>query len=247
MGAPPPPILIGDPDELITTSFGGKTFKGSRRTHTHLWETQRVLSIFRDGATIRIIQPCYNTGVVASAGTHDKDAVVDIEILGWDDWYAESDFLRTCGWADWVRDPSQGFPWHHHMASRGTPNSRLGSLVPAQLDDFNRHALGLKDQHTSGADPQCFDRAGRLRHSLSPLFNYATWKKDHVMTQEDRDWLKATMQTMLDGQVEKTAARAADLVMAENVDTIETGPDKGKKVTVKTALRQTSRGHREVL
>lgn len=248
--AEPPAILLGDPDELIVTTFGGKTFKGSRRTHAHLWETQRRLTIVRPGAIIRTIQPCYNTDVDASAGTHDEDAVVDTEIIGWDDWYAESDFYRSCGWADWVRDPTQGFGWHHHQASRGTPEffsdgrRRLGIFVPGQLDDFNRHALGLKGQHDSGDDPQCFDAAGRLVHTLSPIFDYPAWRRSHEMlNDEDKAWIR----TLLEGERPKVAALAAELVHAESIDTIQTGDDKGKKVSAKAALRQTSRGHREVL
>jgi hypothetical protein len=243
MPVDPSPQLLGDPDELIVHTFGGDTFKASRRTHAHLWETQRLLGIFRAGAFIRVIQPPYNSSVPASAGTHDKDGCLDIEIVGWDDWYDESEFLRACGWADWVRNPLQGFGWHHHMISRGTPENRLGDLVPAQLDDFNRHALGLKGQHNSGSDPQCFDRFGKLKHSIAPIFNYADWRKDYVMTEEDFQRIA----TMIDNKLDAAVNRIADAVMMENVDTIETGPDKGKKVTAKAALRQTSRGHREVL
>jgi hypothetical protein len=193
-------LLDGGPNDLIVWTFGGKTFKASRRTFAHLWWTQQRLSKVRPGATIRILQGCYNTGVEASAGTHDFDACVDTAIDGWDDWYAESRFYREHGWADWVRNPSQGFPWHHHQITRGFTTkvgkyidgglSTVGRVVASsQIDDFNRHALGLSGGHSSNSDPQCWG-GGVVSHKLSPVFDYARFKEDQMaLSAEDKDWI----------------------------------------------------------
>jgi hypothetical protein len=80
-----------------------------------------------------------------------------------------------------VRNPTQGdFDWHHHAIAPGLPLDRYGSLVPAQMDDYRRHALGLKGRHDSGSDPQC--RGG---HTIV-TFNYADWKDEHMPISDDQ-------------------------------------------------------------
>jgi hypothetical protein len=189
------------------------------------------LTAHKPGATVRVIQGCYNTGVPQSAGTHDKDACLDVEILGWDNWYSESDWLRAHGWADWVRDPSQGFSWHHHMISRGTPLNRVGEFVPGQLLDFNRHALGLKGNHDSGSDPQC-----RNGHVLSPLFNYNEWKTEEEanmpLNAQDKEWLR----NMVEQETKQASQAALEDFLAETV----TGDD-GQLVTIGTILGRMAR------
>ncbi len=90
----------------------GPNFRCTRRTAIHLNWTKLELP---SGTYLRIIQPSYNVGYAPSAGTHDKDAVFDVEVVGME-WYAGQRVLRNLFWADWVRYPPT-FSWHHHMAS----------------------------------------------------------------------------------------------------------------------------------
>lgn len=67
---------------VTTHTIAGKTFRASARTAAHLRWTITELAEKYPGTRLRIIQPCYNTTVAASAGTHDYDAVFDFEIVG---------------------------------------------------------------------------------------------------------------------------------------------------------------------
>ena len=81
----------------------GTKFKCSKRTAAHLDRTIDRLKRRDKGETLRIIQGSYNTGVQASAGTHDYDAVVDVEITGMS-WYQAQKWLRQngCMYCCWV-------------------------------------------------------------------------------------------------------------------------------------------------
>ena len=216
---PPAVLLEGDGFDLIWHESGGKTFKASRRTHAHMWETQRRLSIHRPGAWWRTIQGAYNTDVGASEGTHDFDAVVDGEIVGWDDWYAEQAFLRSCGWADWVRTPAQGFPWHHHMVSLGY-TTRVGIYVPGQVDDYYRHALGLKDHHQTGSDD-----TWHPANINDTVFSYVEWRAN----QEDNMPLNDNDKAFIRDAVRDAANKAVSDLLDTEVD---------PQVTVRVALKR---------
>lgn len=153
--------------DLITVTRGGKKFKATRRTVAHLDYTIERLAKQHPTARLVIIQPSYNTGVVASAGTHDFDACFDVQIVGLD-WWAAQKFLRQCGWAAWYRFPPT-FPHHIHMISLGYPG-KVGIFVPGQVDDYYRHALGLKGQHNSGADTSWFPP-----NIKATVFDYNAW------------------------------------------------------------------------
>ncbi len=176
---PPEILLVGDPLEVISFTLGGRTSRATRRGFALLWEFERRAQKRWPGCVFRIVQPAFNTGVTASAGTHDKADVWDWVLDGVDNWRAESNLARACGLADWVRDPSQGFAWHHHAVGRGLPLDMYGDLVPGQLVDYGNHALGLRGGHAFGSDPQCFT-VGQLTHTVEPIFNYAQWKQDNM-------------------------------------------------------------------
>jgi hypothetical protein len=180
---------VTDAADLITLIFGGKTFRCSRRTAAHLAWTAARLEQQHPDARIVVIQGCYNQGVPASEGTHDFDAVLDVQIvgLGWDE---AQRFLRECGWAAWVRSPP-AFPWHIHMVSIGYPG-RVGIYVPAQVDDYYRHALGLKGQHASGDDP-----TWHPADIDSTVFDYPLWLEDQPMNADDKAWLENLIDTKL--------------------------------------------------
>lgn len=187
MATPTPPVVLltGNPLERISFTIGGRTSRASRQGFALLWELERRAQERWPGCVFRMIQPANNTGVPESKGTHDKDDVWDWELLGVDDWYAESALARNTGLWDWVRTPAQGFTFHHHAIAPGLPLDRYGDLVPAQMDDYRRHALGLKGQHDSGDDPQCRNSNGVIDHTIK-RFSYQDWK-DEYMPLSDAD------------------------------------------------------------
>jgi hypothetical protein len=158
-------------------TFAGREFRASNRTAAHLQFTLDELARRHPGTRLRILQTCFHTGTEASKGTHDKDAVLDVHIEGLT-WMQGQRFLRTCGWAAWFRpELHQGgkLIWndHIHMVSipSGLDNTpslgdittaldrlgiEVGTLIPAQIDDYFAHSMGLKNQHAPGLDHSFF-------------------------------------------------------------------------------------------
>lgn len=196
---------MSDAAELITTTIAGRTFRATRRTAAHLQWTIEQLAAKHPGARLVIIQTCYNTGVEASAGTHDYDAVLDVQIVGLD-WFTAQGFLRAHGWAAWVRQPPT-FSFHIHMVSLGYPG-RVGIYVPGQVADYYRHALGLKGQHNSGADntwhPADID---------STIFNYPAWlAQEDEVTPEDIDKIADKVADRLLDKLSTDSSRLRNLI-----------------------------------
>lgn len=182
---------MSDAAELVTITAGGRTFRCSRRTAAHIEYTIERLAEAAPSARLVIIQGCYNTGVPQSAGTHDFDAVLDVQIVGMDWWEAQT-FLRKCGWAAWVRYPP-AFSWHIHMVSLGYPG-QVGIYVPGQVDDYYRHALGLKGQHDSGLDGSWFPP-----DIDATVFDYPAWRDAHMpLNKDDLDKIRAIVREEVD-------------------------------------------------
>jgi len=130
-----------------TRTVAGVTFRCSNRVYWHLLWTIWVLRMRFPKARLVIFQPCYHTGVEASKGTHDYDAVLDVWIyggvLGADPWRAQR-FLRRHGWFAWFRHTgtwAARSAWHIHMGSLppGLP------AHPTALDVGKAYAaLGIK-------------------------------------------------------------------------------------------------------
>lgn len=189
-----------DPAKIVPTfTFGDKTFKATQITAGNLLDTQDRLTREHPGARIHVIQPCWNTGVELSAGTHDLDACLDVSIVALT-WLDAQRFLRTCGWAAWWRhtgdwaDPSV---WHIHMVSlaafkAGCP---VGVFVPGQVDDYYRHALGLAGQHDSGDDP-----TWHPADIDQTVFKYAKWQEDHMPF---TDWPKSDQDALAQAVADK--------------------------------------------
>lgn len=138
-----------NPDEIVThpqRTIYGDPFRCTRRTAAHLDATKERLAR-HSGCQLLIIQGCFNTGVAASAGTHDFDAVLDVQILGMS-WLTAQYFLRGCGWAAWWRS-GNGWINHIHMVSLGY-TARVGIYVPGQVDDYYNRKTGLVGHY---ADP----------------------------------------------------------------------------------------------
>lgn len=212
-----------DPAEIVTVTLGDKTFQASRRTAGHLqWTIQRLASL-HPGTHLHIIQTCYHVGTDASQGTHDKDAVVDIAIYGLT-WGETQTFCRVHGWAAWWRQDWQGFSDHVHMVSLGTPENRLGDLVPDQINDYYHHAYGLHLLHDPGSDRSWFPA-----DIGATIFDFARWEREMEDTvaytdwpQADRDALKADLrkivQDVVRNAVSTIPAGTAERVWATQVD-----------------------------
>lgn len=89
----------------------GKRVTGSLRTIAHL-DTLDTLARAEFGTGIVVLQPPYNTGVKASAGTHDFDACIDLYIPGVA-WRTQEEWFRKHGFACWWRRPP-AFGHHIH-------------------------------------------------------------------------------------------------------------------------------------
>lgn len=217
-------ILTANPRRLITVNFGGRVFRCSQVTYANLLATQAYLDKHYPGARLVVIQPCYNTGVSASAGTHDFDAVLDVMIIGLP-WDASQKVLRQCGWAAWWRHTgtwASKTRWHIHMISLAAVKagctvglyidgglSTQGRIVASsQVTDYYHHALGLAGQHDSGDD-----RTWHPRDIDSTVFDYATWRLDMPY----RDWPKADRAAL----VKDVAEAVRDSILNADMNALE--------------------------
>jgi hypothetical protein len=179
---------VPNPSEVIYATLGGQTFRATRRTVAHLdWTIQRLAQKHPE-TSLRVIQPPYNIGVKASAGTHDKDAAFDVEILGLD-WWAAQGFLRAHGWAAWVRLPPT-FSWHIHMISLGYTGP-VGVFIPGQVDDYYRRSFGLKGQHDTG-----LDNTWHPADISQTIFDYPAYLRDQEDNMPYNDWPKADKEAL---------------------------------------------------
>lgn len=171
-------------------TVNGVTFRCSNRVYWHLLWTIWFLKVRFPKARLHILQTCYHTGVAASAGTHDFDAVFDVWItggvLGRDPNRAQK-VLRILGWGAWFRhtgpwaDPSE---WHIHMISlpTGLP------AHPTALDVGKAYdALGIKvGEFIDGG----YTTQGRIVGSsqVVDLFNHAEGLAGEHNQNSDPSW-----------------------------------------------------------
>jgi hypothetical protein len=178
--------MAGDGGAIITytqPNIYGRYFKCSKRTAAHLDSTKQALArkAKRDNKTYRliIIQGCYNTGVAASAGTHDKDSCLDIRIDGMS--YEEAQrFLRQQGWAAFYRKPPT-FSVHIHMVSLPPYKyewvAPVGEWVPGQVADY--YAVPPLD----GLVSNLVDNTWHPADIRATVFSYSNWLKAQTLTQ----------------------------------------------------------------
>jgi hypothetical protein len=181
--------MANDAGQIITCSVRnmyGQEFRCSKRTNAHIERTISRLArkAKKDKKQYRlvIIQGCFNTTVAASAGTHDKDAVIDVRIEGMD-WYAAQRWLRSQGWAAWVRTPAQGFSYHIHMVSLPKYKyewvASVGEYVNGQIADYYAWRDGLSS-HSA-------DNSWHPPNIKATIFNYTLYKTIKALTrQKDR-------------------------------------------------------------
>lgn len=230
MPTPAIATLTDQPDRLITVNFGGRFFKCSQNTYAALLDTQRRLSKAHPKAWIRVIQGSYNTGVSASAGTHDFDACLDVQIVGLS-WADAQKFLRQCGWAAWWRNSgSWASPsnWHIHMALLGAPSAgcKVGKYV-----DGGKSLYGVTVASSQYAD-YYNHRSGLSGHVHDP-----TWHPANITSTIFRygPWLEANMQL-----TKRQVDRIANAVVAKLLDEKTVVGPKNDRVPVRTALYRAS-------
>jgi hypothetical protein len=192
---------VPDPAEVITVTLGGRTFRTGRRTAAHLeWTIERLTKTHPD-APLRIMQGSYNTAVAASAGTHDKDGVIDCAIDG-PGWLEQQRFFRMHGWAAWWRRPDQGFSNHIHMISLGCPGP-LGAFVPRQIDDYWNHRDGLS---THALDPTFFPK-----DIDSTIFDYPAWLERQWFEMATKAELREVVDAAIGGRLDTLLERTEGL------------------------------------
>lgn len=180
---------------IVLWEHAGRRYSATFRNACHM-ELLNDEAVRLYGQPLYVNQPCHNTGVAASAGTHDKWEVWDLTIpsVAWD---TQNRFFRTRGFGGWVRTPAQGFPYHYHgftlpvregesvsddfkMAGVEVGQyvdggySLYGRLVTSsQISDYYNKAFGLSGQHSSGSDKSWYpDNIGKT------VFDLAAYVKD---------------------------------------------------------------------
>lgn len=167
--------FTGDPCRVVTSTWNGRTFTAGERTWAALFAFQAWLDRHHLGYFVYVIQGAYNTGVALSAGTHDKDRVLDVAIVsrktGRRLWVRGRRWLRAYGWAAWWRNSGswlQPSTWHIHMVLLGG-TCPVGYLIPAQIADYLGKRSGLVGHiadltwHPKNIDATVFDFEAWLR------------------------------------------------------------------------------------
>lgn len=236
-------ILTANPRRLITVNFGGRVFRCSQVTYANLLATQQYLDKHYPGARLVVIQGCFNTGVAASAGTHDFDAVLDVMIIGLP-WLTAQKVLRKCGWAAWWRHTGTWAAksrWHIHMICLASVEagctvglyidgglSTQGRVIASsQVADYRNHALGLAGQHNSGGDdtwhPADIDKT---------VFDYAAWREDDMPYS---NWPKKDREAL----AKDVAAAVQDSILNADMNALEPkGSPAFRGVTFRDAVKR---------
>lgn len=133
-----PPAGAEPAHNYSRVSYGGKTVNVRTR---EMLETARALY----GSNFPISQGSYNTGVAASAGTHDGGGCVDIGDVSTKLLKA----LKQAGFAAWIRTPNEGFSYHTHACAIG--DKEMAGIAKNQVTSFFNGRNGLsgngKDTH----------------------------------------------------------------------------------------------------
>ncbi|MFI6824506.1 peptidoglycan-binding protein [Micromonospora sp. NPDC050187] len=112
------------------------------RTRAMLFEAERLL-----GRQLSITQGSYNTGVGASAGTHDGGGALDLSVSGLSS-ATRTDILRrlrTVGFAAWLRTPSQG-DWGYHIHAIALADTDQSTGAQNQAGDYYLGRNGLANR-----------------------------------------------------------------------------------------------------
>lgn len=136
---PTPPVTdtvaSEPPADYRRVTYGGK--RVNVRTQVML---DRARGLMSSSGQFRLTQGSYNSGVSASAGTHDGGGVVDIDTGGLNV-NATLLALRRAGFAAWFRTPNEGFAYHIHAVAIG--DREMSSGARSQVADYFRGRNGL--------------------------------------------------------------------------------------------------------
>lgn len=171
---------MSDPAQIVTSTLGGKTFRSCRFCAAHLEDTIGRLTRRFANTNLVVIQPPFNDGVDASAGTHDFCSAFDVQIVGWS-WLAMQSYLRQRGWAAWYRpelwrDGKRIWGDHIHMVGLGC-HGPVGALIPGQIDDYYAHKTGL-DGHAP-------DPSWHPADIDSTIFDFTAWEDAMALTADE--------------------------------------------------------------
>lgn len=164
-----------DRDEIIT-------FRGWKMSRY----TAAAIRVFEEklGYQLELVQGPYNTSVGASAGTHDKDAVIDLSA------YRRRQKVkvgRRNSWAIWPRKDRPGL-WSSHCHGVLKRARDMASLAVWQLEV----AYPNKWDGLSGNNPDKFPVHPELER-----FNYNEWWHDQLLDQKISG-VTATINRLLD-------------------------------------------------
>lgn len=141
--------FTGNPCRVVEGTFNGRWLKAGERVWAALFFLQAWLDLHHPDLYVYVIQSAYHDGYAPSAGTHDKDRVLDVAIInrrtGRRYWLRGRRWLRRFGWAAWWRHTGSWLrpsTWHIHMVLLGG-DCPIGYLVPAQISDYLNHRTGL--------------------------------------------------------------------------------------------------------
>jgi hypothetical protein len=120
---------------MTRVTFRGK--KMNTRTRDMLLAAEKIL-----GYQLHVIQGSYNTGVAASAGTHDGGGALDVWGKGTAKAATEVAALRRVGFAAWHRTPAQG-NWGHHIHAIAVGDADLSRGARNQVTAYKNGRNGL--------------------------------------------------------------------------------------------------------
>ena len=127
--------------DYTRVQYGGKTV--NVRTRNMLQIAEGIAEPLDVPTPFSLTQGSYNTGVAASAGTHDGGGVVDISVNNMDTTQRNNAVraLRLAGFAAWLRSPDEGFAYHIHANAIG--DREMQSLAMTQVDNYFDGLSGL--------------------------------------------------------------------------------------------------------
>lgn len=185
--------------DIIKVTRLGHTFRASRRTVAHLDYTIKKFKKKFPKARLVIFQTPYHTGVEASAGSHDYDAVFDFGFTGYipgmterRKWRRFLKFMRNRGWGIWWRRTGYWRPrrrWHLHgftlPVGLKSFTTRVGYLIDGGVSSSGRRwASSQLADYT--ATPMLDGLAGHARDDCykpkdirATVFNYRRWVERH--------------------------------------------------------------------
>jgi hypothetical protein len=144
-------------DAYDRVEYKGYTF--NRRTVAALETAQAKL---KDDPDWTVYQGSYNTGVSASAGTHDGGGAVDLSPYNWE---KRVRALRAVGFAAWHRPALPGV-WGEHIHAILVGDREMSSGANAQVVDYLNFRNGLADHAVDNT-----------WHPNPPVkFDYPAWK-----------------------------------------------------------------------